>query len=90
MGESIQEWTKQNRPYLFKFFKGCLPQILFGPFLNTFFHIPGHSNGNEPESRSFKIAARCCLKIKERESAERAFSHFQSFSRKFMQAKLIF
>ena len=24
-----------NRPYPFKFFKGCLPQILLGPFLNT-------------------------------------------------------
>ena len=24
-----------NRSYLFKFIKGCLPQILFGPFLNT-------------------------------------------------------
>ena len=24
-----------RRPYHFKFFKGCLPQILLGPFLNT-------------------------------------------------------
>ena len=24
-----------GRPYRFKFFKGCLPQILFGSFLNT-------------------------------------------------------
>ena len=24
-----------SRPYHFKFFKGCLPQILLGPFLNT-------------------------------------------------------
>ena len=24
-----------NRPYPFKFLKGCLPQILLGPFLNT-------------------------------------------------------
>ena len=50
MGQSIQEWTKQNlwktafknlkeyalgRPYTFKFFEGCLSQILLGPFLNT-------------------------------------------------------
>ena len=28
-----------NRPYHFKFFKGCLPQILLGPFLNTLTHI---------------------------------------------------
>ena len=26
--------------YHFKFFKGCLPQILLGPFLNTFSHMP--------------------------------------------------
>ena len=26
-------------PYLFKFFKGCLPQILLGPFLNTLSQI---------------------------------------------------
>ena len=26
-------------PYLFKFFKGCLPQIFFGPYLNTLSHI---------------------------------------------------
>ena len=26
---------KQTRPYHFKFFKGCLPKILLGPFLNT-------------------------------------------------------
>ena len=24
-----------SRPHPFKFFKGCLPQILLGPFLNT-------------------------------------------------------
>ena len=28
-----------KRPYHFKFFKGCLPQILLGPFLNTLSHI---------------------------------------------------
>ena len=46
VGQDIQEWTKQNlrksdmvclgRAYHhFKFFKGCLPQILLGPFLNS-------------------------------------------------------
>ena len=46
MGQSIQEWTKENlwktafsRPYPIKFFKGCLPQILLGPFLNTWAQI---------------------------------------------------
>ena len=28
-----------SRPYRFKFFKGCLPQILLGPFLNTLSHM---------------------------------------------------
>ena len=28
-----------GRPYHFNFFKGCLPQILLGPFLNTLTHI---------------------------------------------------
>ena len=28
-----------NRQYPFKFFKGCLPQILLGPFLYTLSHI---------------------------------------------------
>ena len=25
----------EDRPYPFKFFKGCLPQILLGPFFNN-------------------------------------------------------
>ena len=40
-----KEWTKRNlwkttfsRPYHFKVFKGCLPQILLGPLLNTLSH----------------------------------------------------
>ena len=28
-----------SRPYTFKLFKGCLPQILPGPLLNTWTHI---------------------------------------------------
>ena len=28
-----------GRPYHFKYFIGCLPQILLGPFLNTLTHI---------------------------------------------------
>ena len=28
-----------SRPYLFTFFKGCLPQISLAPFLNTLPHI---------------------------------------------------
>ena len=56
MGQSIQEWTKQNlwktafkkseglcsalsRPWPFEFFKGCLPKIVLGPFLNALTHL---------------------------------------------------
>ena len=28
-----------SRPYCVKFFKGCLPQLLLGPFLNTLSHL---------------------------------------------------
>ena len=28
-----------SRPYYVKFFKGCLPQVLLGSFLNTLSHI---------------------------------------------------
>ena len=34
MGQSIQIYCL-SRPYHLKFFKGCLPQILLGPYLNT-------------------------------------------------------
>ena len=38
-------WSALGRPYPIKFFKGCLPQIFLGPFLNTLsqmldFHRP--------------------------------------------------
>ena len=45
MGQSIQEWIPyplkfhKSIPYPFKFFKGCLPEFLFGPFLNTLSHL---------------------------------------------------
>ena len=32
-------WSALGRPYPFKFFKVCLPQILLGPFLNTLSHM---------------------------------------------------
>ena len=42
MVQSIQEWTKSNlclsRPYHSKYFIGCLPEILLGPFLNNLSH----------------------------------------------------
>ena len=40
MGQSIQEWTNQNLwKKAFKKLKGCLLQILIGPFLNTLSHM---------------------------------------------------
>ena len=33
------KFVEDSRPYPFKFFKGCLSQILLGPFLNTLSHI---------------------------------------------------
>ena len=32
-------WSALGIPYPFKFFKGCLPQILLGPFLNPLPHL---------------------------------------------------
>ena len=29
----------EGRPYHFNFLKGCLPQVLLGPFLNTLTHL---------------------------------------------------
>ena len=39
--DSLQKiWSDMVcRPYHFKIFEGCLPQILLGPFLNTLSHI---------------------------------------------------
>ena len=40
--QSSRNWSNMvcfSRPYHFKFFKGCLPQILRGPFLNTLSQI---------------------------------------------------
>ena len=38
IGQSIHKWPA-SRPYHFKFFKGCLPQISLGPFLNILSQI---------------------------------------------------
>ena len=31
--------SEVNRPYNFKIFKGCLPQVLLDPFWNTLSHM---------------------------------------------------
>ena len=35
MGQSIQERTMLKQTMSLQIFKGCLPQVLHGPFLNT-------------------------------------------------------
>ena len=35
----LSDMVYVSRPYHFKFFKGCLPQILIDPFLNTLIQI---------------------------------------------------
>ena len=39
MRQSIYKWTKFCERQSLKNLKGCLPQILLGPFLNTLSHI---------------------------------------------------
>ena len=39
MGQSIQNGPNKIWSYPLKIFKGCLPQILHGPLLNTLSHI---------------------------------------------------
>ena len=40
------EGISYHRSYHFKFFKGCLPQISLGPFLNTLSHLYTSNNAN--------------------------------------------
>ena len=35
----LSDMVCSGRPYRFSFFKGCLPQIFPGPFLNTLTHL---------------------------------------------------
>ena len=37
--KNLRDIVCLSKPYPFKFFKGCLPQILLGPFLNTWTHL---------------------------------------------------
>ena len=39
--------------YQVKFFKGCLPQILLGPLLNTLSHIENYVSNSFPEWSKF-------------------------------------
>ena len=41
------------RPHHFKFFKGCLPQVLHGPFLNTLTHLIANGSIKIPQTTCF-------------------------------------
>ena len=69
-----------NRYGLFKqFFKGCLPQILLGPFSNTLFHLFFlTSSFLTPDFSFFKISFLALLQKKH--SNHRVAEHAQFFS----------
>ena len=43
-----------SRPYHFKFFKGCHPQILLRPFLNTLTHVSSDVNNKILVDRTYR------------------------------------
>ena len=50
----LRDMDVLSRPYPFKFFKGCLPQILLGSLLNSLFHKSDRVlNTSEPQSKFF-------------------------------------
>ena len=53
-----------GRPYHFKFFKGCLPQILLGPFLNTLSHVKMAAFRLIPYACSFATSRSCGIQSK--------------------------
>ena len=55
----IYDMVSLGRPYHFKFFKSCPPQILLGPFLNTltyFCWVTGSSHNRQRWHYSFSVA----------------------------------
>ena len=55
----IYDMVCLGRPYHFKFFKSCPPQILLGPFLNTLTHfcwVTGSSHNRQRWHYSFSVA----------------------------------
>ena len=51
-------WGRQPLPYHFKLFKGCLPQILLGPFLNTLSHLCLYFESVKNIIRLFNVSLR--------------------------------
>ena len=48
-------WSVSGRPYPFKFFEACLPQILLGPLLNTLSHIAFRSLNSTINNYKMKL-----------------------------------
>ena len=48
-------WPDLARPYPFRSFKGYLPQILFGPFLNTLTQITVTNISNNTAKQYYRI-----------------------------------
>ena len=47
--------TKYSRMDQVKFFKGCLPQVLLGPFLNTLSHLLFDMNSEKSAYYCFTV-----------------------------------
>ena len=47
----------ESRPYPFKFLKGCLPQIVLGPFLNTWSRFDYGKDIDIQETRKLRLTA---------------------------------
>ena len=73
--------TKYSRMDQVKFSKGCLPQIIHGPFLNTSSHmyvllvvLPETSTGVLPKKNFLKNIAKCTCNFFKRETLAQMFS----------------
>ena len=57
------KFVKRSRPYIFKIFKGFLPQILLGPFLNTVSHMIRNKMNRTYEVEKIFVTERIGRKI---------------------------
>ena len=70
--------NKWDRPYPFKFFKGCLPQILLGSFFNTLSQIQSFLNANyvtEYLSSSLETVSKEANEFKENMKQDPCYQH---------------
>ena len=59
--QSIQEWAKFDRLYHFKFFKGCLQQIVPGSLLDTLPHTAKILGDSNAITRGIPRVTKCLL-----------------------------